>query len=68
MLLLQVTGMTCDHCVRAVRHAVQAVPGADGVDVDLDSGAVRVTGTPAASAVRAAIEAEGYAVAADQSG
>ena len=68
MLQLQVTGMTCQHCVGAVTRAVRAVPGTAGVSVDLDTGAVRVEGTPDAGAVRAAIEAEGYDVAAGVSG
>lgn len=63
MLVVQVTGMTCDHCVRAVSAAVRAVPGADAVDVDLARGEVRVTGTPDAARVRAAIVEEGYDVA-----
>ena len=62
MLQVRVSGMSCDHCVRAVSAAVRAVPGADGVAVDLDAGLVRVDGTPDAASVRAAIEAEGYEV------
>lgn len=30
-----VTGMTCEHCVAAVREEVGALPGVVGVDVDL---------------------------------
>ena len=63
MLDLKVDGMTCDHCAHAVTQAVQAVPGAAGVDVDLDAGRVRVRGNPDLAAVRAAIEEAGYAVA-----
>ncbi len=64
MLELKVTGMTCDHCVRAVTQAVRAVPGAGDVAVDLEAGRVRVQGNPEADAVRAAIIEEGYDVAA----
>jgi copper chaperone len=64
MLDLAVDGMTCDHCVRAVTRAVQAVPGVRGVTVDLAAGRVRVDGTPDPAAVRAAIDAEGYSVVA----
>ncbi len=60
MLRLKVTGMTCDHCVRAVTQAVRAVPGAGKVSVDLASGALTVHGSPDVSALRAAVEAEGY--------
>lgn len=64
MLELRVTGMDCDHCVHAVSGAVRAVPGTESVSVDLASGVVRVQGAPDAAAVRAAIEEEGYKVAA----
>jgi copper chaperone len=64
MLDLKVDGMTCDHCVRSVTRAVRAVPGVGGVVVDLDAGRVTVQGDPDPASVRAAIEEEGYAVAA----
>jgi len=31
-----VSGMTCDHCVAAVKKEVSAVPGVTGVDLALD--------------------------------
>jgi copper chaperone len=57
-----VTGMTCDHCVNAVRTEVGALAGVSGVDVDLGSGQVRVTSDQPLddSAVRAAVEEAGY--------
>lgn len=64
MLRLQVTGMTCSHCVRAVSDAVRAVPGVTDVQVDLDSGLVQVAGPADPEAVRAAIRAEDYGVTA----
>ncbi len=36
-----VTGMTCGHCVKAVKDEVLAIPGVTGVDLDL-AGAMRV--------------------------
>lgn len=33
-----VTGMTCGHCVSAVRDEIGALPGVAVVDVDLDAG------------------------------
>ena len=60
MLQLNVTGMTCDHCVKAVTRAVRAVPGAANVSVDLEHGLVRVEGAADPAAVRAAIVDEGY--------
>jgi copper chaperone len=62
MISLKVTGMTCDHCVRAVGEAVRAVPGAGDVSVDLRAGQVTIGGSPDPQAVRRAIEEEGYGV------
>ncbi|HVU91002.1 MAG TPA: copper ion binding protein [Jatrophihabitans sp.] len=33
-----VTGMTCEHCVRAVETEVGALPGVSGVNVELAAG------------------------------
>ena len=59
---LIVSGMTCGHCAAAVRGAVEGVPGAGAVTVDLAVGRVTVAGTPDEHAVRAAITEEGYEV------
>jgi len=40
----KVPGMTCDHCVAAVRGEVEKVPGVVQVMVDLDTKAVIVGG------------------------
>ena len=57
-----VAGMTCDHCARAVRTEVSAIDGVTDVDVDLDSGVVRVTAEQPVSttALRDAVEEAGY--------
>jgi copper chaperone len=59
-----VRGMTCDHCVSAVRTEVGALDGVTAVDVDLGSGRVRVTSAQPLDdgAVRAAVEEAGYEV------
>lgn len=60
MLKLNVRGMSCDHCVRAVTEAVQqAAPGAE-VAVDLGAGTVAVSGPADPARVAAAIEEAGY--------
>jgi len=60
-----VVGMTCGHCVSAVTEEVSQVPGVTGVDVDLASGALTVTGETVVDdgAARAAVEEAGYEVA-----
>ena len=57
-----VTGMTCDHCVRAVTTELVLLPGVRGVDVDLGEGTVTVTsdGPLDLEAVREAIDEAGY--------
>jgi copper chaperone len=65
-LILTVTGMSCMGCVNSVKNLVGALPGIDGVDIDLASGRVEVRHDPAqadAAAIRAAIEDGGYGIA-----
>ena len=61
----QVTGMTCDHCVRAVTTELVLLEGVRSVDVDLAQGAVTVTsdGPLDQEVVREAIDEAGYALA-----
>lgn len=61
-----VTGMTCGHCVSAVREEISRIPGVQSVDVDLASGAVTVASAGALddAAVAAAVDEAGYALAA----
>ena len=61
MPVYAVEGMTCDHCVRAVKEAVgRADPGAD-VQVDLAAGRMTVGGAAASvGGIEAAVAEEGY--------
>ncbi len=38
-----VSGMTCEHCVKAVTEEVSEIPGVTGVTVDLASGSLDIT-------------------------
>jgi copper chaperone len=60
--VINVVGMTCAHCVGAVRQEISKLPGVTGVDVDLDTGTVRVSADPlpADAALSEAIDAAGY--------
>ncbi|HEV8625439.1 MAG TPA: heavy metal-associated domain-containing protein [Acidimicrobiia bacterium] len=60
-----VTGMTCDHCVRAVETEVGKVAGVASVAVDLAVGLVTVQsqGPVDPAAVRTAVEEAGFEVA-----
>jgi copper chaperone len=65
-LILTVTGMSCMGCVNSVKNLVGALPGIDGIDIDLSSGRVEIRHDPAqadAAAIRAAIEDGGYGIA-----
>ncbi|MFC7432653.1 MULTISPECIES: heavy-metal-associated domain-containing protein [unclassified Agrococcus] len=62
-----VAGMTCGHCVSAVREELGAIEGVRGVEVDLVAGGtstVRVDadGPLDLAAVRAAVDEAGYAL------
>ncbi|HOX70830.1 MAG TPA: cation transporter [Dokdonella sp.] len=57
---LDVQGMTCAHCARAIQQALAALGGT--AEVDVAGGTVEVTGIDDAATVRQAIEAEGYTV------
>lgn len=60
-LRLNVKGMTCDHCTRAVKNALIDLEGVDQVSVDLDSGLAEVSGDSLdLGKITAAIEEEGY--------
>ncbi len=54
---IKVNGMTCEHCVMAVRKALERTPGVERViEVSLDRGEALVEGRPDPAAVVAAIE------------
>ena len=58
---IKVRGMSCNHCVMAVRKALEATPGVERVvEVNLERGEAVVEGRPDLDAVVAAIEREGY--------
>jgi copper chaperone len=61
---LQVAGMSCGHCVKAVTAAIQAKDPAARVEVSLERGTVRAETSLTAAAVAAAVAEEGYKVAA----
>jgi copper chaperone CopZ len=55
--------MTCQHCVLSVSQEVLAVGGVTGVSVDLDAGALKLSGEHFSDeAVKAAVAEAGYEV------
>ena len=64
---LKVEGMTCDHCVMAVKKAVSGLSGVAKVQVDLDSESVSFeldASVISLKDIEAAIAEAGYSVAA----
>ena len=63
--ILKVGGMSCEHCVKAIRNAVGALPGVGSVTVDLAAGTVTLEHDPAQSPlerIRHEIQEQGYEV------
>ena len=62
---LTVEGMSCQHCVHAVKRSVAALAGVDKVDVSLEKKSVTVgfdPGVTSLQAIKTAIEGQGYTV------
>ena len=59
---IAVTGMTCGHCASAVRAEISKLAGITDVDVDVDTGTVRISGEPLPgdASLREAVEEAGY--------
>ena len=63
--IINVEGMSCEHCVQAVKGAVTALPGIGSVAVDLETGTVTVEHDPGitdVTKIKAEIEDQGYDV------
>lgn len=65
--VLRVDGMSCEHCVKAIKNAVGKLSGVASVEVDLNAKTVTVEHDPAQSPVekiKLEIEDQGYDVVA----
>lgn len=60
MKIYHVEGMTCQHCVHAVKEAVEAFPDVQEANVDLKTGTLKITGSVNENELKKAIEEEGY--------
>lgn len=58
MITLELSGLTCDHCVRAVTQALLDVPGVESAEVTLERAVVHGTASP--HQLMDAIHEEGY--------
>ena len=64
---VNVSGMTCGHCVASVKEELAEVPGVTSVAVDLNAGGVSPVTTESSreltsDEISAAVEEAGYAV------
>jgi copper chaperone len=57
---LKITGMSCEHCVRAATKALEGVPGVQSAEVTLSPGSAVVHGEADVAALIAAVQEEGY--------
>lgn len=61
---IEVKGMTCGHCERAVEEGLSALPGVEHVRADRETSRVIIDTTPGATvtedALREILEDEGY--------
>ncbi|EGA88660.1 copper insertion chaperone and transporter component [Planococcus donghaensis MPA1U2] len=63
---LQVSGMSCQHCVKSVEESVMALPGIEKVEVSLENNSVDVaydSSSVDVGQIAEAIEDQGYDVA-----
>jgi len=62
--IYRVQGMTCGHCELSVREEVEELTGVESATPDRATGQLTVRGEVDDAAVRAAVKAAGYEVAA----
>ena len=62
---LTIDGMSCDHCVRAVREALTTLDGVEVDDVRIGMAQVTMADSVAHEAIAEALAAEGYTLAAE---
>ncbi|KGP72549.1 copper chaperone CopZ [Pontibacillus yanchengensis] len=66
-ITLDVRGMTCDHCEKAVKGSLEELNGVQGVEVSIDTNRVTVTYDDvyvSKEQMKSAIEEQGYDVVA----
>ncbi|GEM45556.1 CopZ family metallochaperone [Deinococcus cellulosilyticus] len=57
---LNITGMSCGHCEKAVKNALKSVSGVENAEVNLSQGTATVEGNADVQALIAAVTEEGY--------
>jgi len=57
---LNVEGMTCEHCQKAVKEALEGISGVDRAEVNLEAGSAQIHGSADTQVLISAVEDEGY--------
>jgi copper chaperone len=57
---LNIEGMTCEHCQKAVKGALERVPGVQRAAVDLNGHSASIEGAADVQLMLRAVEEEGY--------
>ncbi len=65
MMKFNVEGMTCGHCQKAVKDALEGIPGVDSAKVDWQEGIALVHGSADVQVLIGAVEDEGYTATLD---
>lgn len=60
MTKLEIQGMTCGHCQRAVKEALEGVSGVSQANVSLDDHSATIEGDADVQTLIAAVQEEGY--------
>ncbi len=60
LMEVKVDGMTCSHCKLAVENAIAALPGVEGVEVDLELGKATIQGVVPEQSLIRTLQNEGY--------
>lgn len=59
-IALRITGMSCEHCVAAVKEALEAVDGVECAEASLEKGRAEVIGNAEPPALVRAVAEKGY--------
>jgi copper chaperone CopZ len=57
---IQIGGMSCQHCVKAVDRALRGLEGVESVEVGVGTAVLTTTEAPDMDSVRRVIEEEGF--------
>lgn len=59
---LEIEGMNCGHCVKAVTESLAILPGLTSLEVAVGRASFELAGSPDEAALRSAIEDAGFTV------